>query len=72
VYEDRYARLRRKEGLATVGYPRFVKWSSKRRRSEKFKLGKMPGDLDIHPRIIANFSSRKLRSEKRSEKREKI
>jgi hypothetical protein len=34
----------------------------------------MPGDLDIHPRLIANFSSmqRKLRSGKRSEKREKI
>src|SRR5271168_5073435 len=58
----------RVEGLTTVGYPRLVKWSSKRRRSETFKLGKMPEDLDIHPRLIANFSSmpRKLRSEKRA------
>src|SRR5277367_2926619 len=55
------------EGLTTVGYPRLVKSSSKRRRSETFKLGKTPEDLDIHPRLIANFSSmpRKLRSEKR-------
>ena len=54
------------EGLTTVGYPRLVKWSSKRRRSEMFKRGKMPEDLDIHPMLIANFSSmpRKLRSEK--------
>ena len=57
----------RVEGLTTVGYPRLVKWLSKGRRSEPFKLGKMPEDLDIHPRLIANFSSmpRKLRSEKR-------
>src|SRR5271155_2308836 len=56
----------RVEGLTTIGYPGLVKWSCKR-RSETFKLGKMPEDLDIHPRLIANFSSmpRKLRSEKR-------
>jgi hypothetical protein len=56
----------RVEGLTTAGYPGLVKWSCKR-RSETFKLGKMPEDLDIHPRLIANFSSmpRKLRSEKR-------
>ncbi len=55
----------RVEGLTTIGYPGLVKWSCKR-RSETFKLGKMPEDLDIHSRLIAKFSSvpRKLRSEK--------
>ena len=61
------ARLRGRSGrFDDVGYPRLVKSLSKR-RSETFKLGTTPEDLDIHPRLIANFSSmpRKLRSERR-------